>query len=126
MSKLLEEFRGWLNDFDENINPNRNQLTMHNIYDTRIDKIKIPQEHYICGLIAQEVYKDPKDRSEFICFVHNSFVFLISSLSSSLIVFSESLKSMVFNSPSLLTYCFLNCLPSSVINVFLYYSEIFI
>jgi len=66
MSKLLEEFRGWLNDFDENINPTRDQLTMHNIYDTRIDKINIPRDHYICGLVSQEVYKDPKDRRKFI------------------------------------------------------------
>jgi len=66
MSKLLEEFRGWLNDFDENINPTRDQLTMHNIYDTNIDKTRIPRNHYICGLISQEVYKDPKDRKKYI------------------------------------------------------------
>ena len=66
MSKLLQEFREWLNDFDNKINPAKNLLTTHNIYDTRIDKINIPRDHYICGLISQEVYKDPKDRQKFI------------------------------------------------------------
>jgi len=66
MSKLFEEFSDWLKDFEKTIDPDRNQLTSHNIYETRLDKINIPRDHYICGLVAQEVYKDPKDRSKYL------------------------------------------------------------
>jgi len=66
MSKLLQEFKEWLKDFDDKINPAGNKLEHHNIFNTRIDKINIPRDHYVCGLISQEVYKDPKERQKYI------------------------------------------------------------
>ena len=66
MSNLFNDFSKWLEDYESKISPDSSQLSSHDIYDTQLNKIQIPRDHYICGLISQEVYKDPKDRQKYI------------------------------------------------------------
>jgi len=62
MNTLIKEFKNWYDRIEKMSDPNRNMLTQHSIEDTQPYKISIPRRHYICGLVAQEVYKKPQER----------------------------------------------------------------
>jgi hypothetical protein len=66
MSQIFKEFQEWLKDFEDKTNFINDTLEHHDIYDTNPSKMKIPRDHYIAGLVSQEVYKDPENRQLFL------------------------------------------------------------
>ncbi len=62
MNTLIKEFKKWYDKVEEMTDPNRNMLTEHTLQETQPYKVSIPRQHYICGLVCQEVYKKPSER----------------------------------------------------------------
>ena len=62
MNTLIKEFKSWYDKVEKMSDPTRNMLTQHSIEETQPYKVSIPRQHYICGLVSQEVYKNPSER----------------------------------------------------------------
>jgi hypothetical protein len=62
MNTLIKEFKSWYDKVEKMSDPTRNMLTQHSLEETQPYKVSIPRQHYICGLVSQEVYKNPSER----------------------------------------------------------------
>ena len=62
MNTLIKEFKSLYDRIEKLSDPNRNMLTQHSLEETQPYKVSIPRQHYVCGLVCQEVYKNPSER----------------------------------------------------------------